>query len=779
MSSLLRSLLPALFLYPASALAQDAPTPLGEPSEAPAAAAPTPSELTETETAEPVPPAAGDDDGVEELIVTATRTRENIQRVPVSVATVADDQLDAISAAGVDIRFLAARVPSLNAESSFGRTFPRFYIRGLGNTDFDLNASQPVSLVYDGVVLENPMLKAFPVFDLDRVEVLRGPQGTLFGRNTPAGTIQLISKRPSQEADAYASVAYGTDNLVDTEGAIGGPLVDGLLSGRLSLLYQRRDDWVDNSLTPDDGDLEGYQDVAARGQLLLEVGDFGALLNAHLRALDGSARVFRANAIAPGGGFSDTFDRERVSHDAKNAQDLDSYGGVLTLTQAISDRLELTSVTGYEHVESYSRGDIDGGFGAAFLPPEVPMGPGVIPFPSESADGMPGLDQISEEIRLAGRDFGPFGFQVGAFAFYEDIEIESFSYDSLADGNPQNGYAVQTQQTLALAGFGSVSYQPLEVVELRAGVRYSSEEKTFTAERVTSPVGAGPLAEQTVELSDDFVSWDGAVTWQAAPDLNVYGRVARAFRAPSIQGRVLFGDVISTAESEKIMSYEAGVKTRWFGGGLRANLAGFYYSLTDQQLTAVGGSGNFNTLINADETIGYGFELDLVATPITGLFITGGLSLNHTEINDPDLTIVGGAAAGLTFRDPVVDADTNTVNIDGNALPQAPRWIANLTARYGHAIGDDEIFGLVDVAWRSEIQFFLYESDEFRSDALLELGLRLGYAHRFDDDFALEGALFGRNLLDETALTGGVDFNNLTGFVNEPRTLGVEVIARY
>jgi len=313
-----------------------------------------------------------------------------------------------------------------------------------------------------------------------------------------------------------------------------------------------------------------------------------------------------------------------------------------------------------------------------------------------------------------------------------------------------------------------------------AGVRYSSEDKTFTAERVTSPVGADPLPEQTVELSDDFVSWDGAVTWFAAEDINLYGRVARAFRAPSIQGRVLFGDVISTAESEKILSYEAGVKTRLFRGALRANLTGFYYSLTDQQLTAVGGSGNFNTLINADETIGYGFELDLVATPVTGLYITGGLSLNHTEINDPDLTIVGGAAQGITFRDPIVDADTNTVNIDGNALPQAPMWIANLTARYGYAIdGMNEVFGLVDMAWRSEIQFFLYESDEFRSDALLELGLRVGYTHRFEGDFTLEGALFGRNLLDETALTGGVDFNNLTGFVNEPRTLGVEFTARY
>ena len=124
--------------------------------------------------------------------------QENIQNIPVSVGTVDAQELAAINTGGADIRGLSGRVPSLNIESSFGRTFPRFYIRGLGNTDFDLNASQPVSLVYDDVVLENPILKGFPAFDLDRIQVLRGPQGTLFGRNTPAGIVKFDTVRPGQ-----------------------------------------------------------------------------------------------------------------------------------------------------------------------------------------------------------------------------------------------------------------------------------------------------------------------------------------------------------------------------------------------------------------------------------------------------------------------------------------------------------------------------------------------------------------------------------------------------
>ena len=125
------------------------------------------------------------------VTVTAQKREENIQDVPVSVAVLSGEALDVLGSGGFDIRQLSSRLPSLQIESSFGRAFPRFYVRGLGNTDFDLNASQPVSLVVDGVVQENPILKGFPIFDVERIENLRGPQGTLFGRNTPAGAVML------------------------------------------------------------------------------------------------------------------------------------------------------------------------------------------------------------------------------------------------------------------------------------------------------------------------------------------------------------------------------------------------------------------------------------------------------------------------------------------------------------------------------------------------------------------------------------------------------------
>ncbi len=163
---------------------------------------------------------------LEEIIVTATKREVDVKDIALSISTLSGDKLDVLASGGADIRFLRSRMPSLYIESSFGRAQPRFYIRGYGNTDFDLNASQPVSLVYDEVVQENSILRGFPVFDLDRVELLRGPQGTLFGRNTPAGIVKFDSTKPSQESDGYARFSAGNLGSFNFEGAAGDALSD-------------------------------------------------------------------------------------------------------------------------------------------------------------------------------------------------------------------------------------------------------------------------------------------------------------------------------------------------------------------------------------------------------------------------------------------------------------------------------------------------------------------------------------------------------------------------
>ena len=260
--------------------------------------------------------------------VTAQRKVENIQDVPVSITSIDAEKLHVLGSGGTDIRFLSARVPSLNIESSYGRAFPRFYIRGLGNTDFDLNASQPVSFVYDDVVLENPILKGFPLFDIAQVEALRGPQGTLFGRNTPAGVVKFESEKPNlKKTEGYYNLSYGTHGTANVEGAINVPLSD-KWAMRVSTLRQHRDDFVDNysdiAKTNKTGELDGYNEHAERVQFLYKPDTtFSALFNVHQRTTNGSARLFRANLIKKGtNDIADGYDLDSIVTNAQNFQSL-------------------------------------------------------------------------------------------------------------------------------------------------------------------------------------------------------------------------------------------------------------------------------------------------------------------------------------------------------------------------------------------------------------------------------------------------------------------------
>ncbi|MEE4296732.1 MAG: TonB-dependent receptor [Wenzhouxiangella sp.] len=708
-------------------------------------------------------------DSLDRITVVAQKREQDVQDVPVSVSVLSDEKLNAFTTGGRDIRVLSSRLPSLQIESSFGRAFPRFYIRGLGNTDFDLNASQPVSLVYDGVVLENPILKGFPIFDLERIEMLRGPQGTTFGRNTPAGVLIFESRKPSQTAEAYAQLAYGEYNTVNFEGAYGGP-INTNWSFRGSALYQRRDDFVNNTFTGENDAFGGHEEFAARFQLRYEDGPLDVLTNFHLRDLDATARLFRANAIEPGtNNLVDGFSVRNVSLDGGNLQDLEAFGGSLTIDYDFGNVI-LTAITGVETVEILGRGDIDGGFGASFAPP---FGPGFIPFPAESADGLSDHMQITQEIRLSSATSGPLQWQAGLYYFNEDLTVDSFNYDTLA-GGILNGFAQQEQETEALAAFGSIDYAFSDRLSGRIGLRVSRDDKDFVAQRTISPIGAGPTGQLRANPDDTETAWDASLTYATSEDVNVYGRVARGFRAPSVQGRLLFGDTVSVADTETVLSWELGVKSLLLDRRLRANFALFSYEINDQQLTAVGGQANFNQLVNADKTSGRGFEIDLEAFVSDRLTITAGASYNDTEIKDADLAIqpCGG---GCTVLDPA-GSRPGTVSIDGNRLPHAPRWVANATARYAVPFRNGELFAYTDWAYRSEVNFFLYDSVEFRGDWLLEGGLRLGYNWDMGNQ---EFVVYGRNITDRIVATGGIDFNNLTAFVNEPRTWGVQYIRNF
>ena len=732
---------------------------------------------------QPGQPVATQAEGVGDIVVTAQRRAESLQDVPVSVATINEETLTAINSGGADIRGLSGRVPSLNIESSFGRTFPRFYIRGLGNTDFDLNASQPVSLVYDDVVLENPILKGFPAFDVDRVEVLRGPQGTLFGRNTPAGIVKFDSVKPGSGSN-YAKISYGTFSTINAEAGVGGRLND-TVAVRISGLWQHRNDWIDNLDEPGDNDLEGYDDIAVRAQVEFTPKEALKIrLTGQLRDLDGDARIFRANAFQQGsnklvGVDGGDFDRDEVRADGLNFQKLKTQNIAGTVEYDFGP-VTLYSVTSYWHGKLESRGDIDGGFGCSFCGPGFSDNsePGFIPFPAQSQDNIPSLDQFTQELRIASNNSVGLGYQAGLFYFDENLDIESFDFSNPGDLTPA-AIVNQRQDAKAYGIFGSVNYKLDSGLTLQAGARWNHDKKTLSAERLFDVrpifVGGGPVPESTTKVKDSVLTWDVSALQEINPDVNVYARIAKGYRAPAIQGRILFDRDVTTADSESTMSYEAGLKSTLLDRKLRFNLTGYYFKTKDLQLSAVGGAANANLLLNADAVKGYGFEAELEARPAPGLTLTTGLSYNHTRINDDDLTVETCGAA-CTVLDPIaVPASSPAiVFIDGNSLPQAPKWTMNFTAGYEYPVGPGNLYVFTDWYHRSKVNFFLYESVEFSDDQLLEGGLRVGYR---TDRYDVAG--FVRNITNDESAVSAIDFNNLTAMVNEPRIWGIEVGVKF
>jgi len=708
---------------------------------------------------------------LETVVITAERRAENIQDVPNAVSKISGEKLDVLASGGQDLRFLSGRVPSLNIESSFGRAFPRFYIRGYGNTDFRLNASQPVSVIVDDVIQENPILKGFPIFDTAAVEVVAGPQGTLFGRNTPAGVVKFDSVKPSQKQDAYVSATVGNYGTLNLEGAANLPLT-GDWAARISAQSQRRDDWVTNTApnaaTPR---TEGYRDSAMRAQVLFEPHkQFSALANLHFRDLDGSPRLFRANAIKRGtNDLADGFQTDQVAFNGVNQQTLKQTGGSLRLKWSL-DGVNIYSITGYEHVKPLSRGDIDGG---------VPGQAGV-PFQSETGSGMNGHRQLTQEVRLESNTAGPLSWQAGVYLFDEKYTIDNISYNTTTHVDVDHIYTAQTNKAGAV--FGSINYAVSNDIKLRAGLRYTKDKKDLS----TTHAGTGFFNTSTgTTASTDDGKWSGdlSATYKLDETTNLYARYANGFRASSMQNASAFAGQ-SQAGPENVNSYEVGFKSELLKRTLRLSGSLFTYTVKDLQLTAVGGSNNATRLLNAKKATGNGAELNLEALITPDFLVTLGGSLNNTKIKDPTLGVPPGGSLNTapfgqpkvypTVLNPIVNGNAM---VDGNALPNAPKYTVNLTARYSIPLpSGDEVYVYTDWAYRSKVNFFLYEATEFTGKALTEGGLRVGYVW---NNGKYEVAGFARNITNQIRATGAIDFNNLTGFINDPRTYGVQFRALF
>ncbi len=735
----------------------------------------------------PAEAADANSDSLSEVVVTATHREENARDVPVSISVVDGNLITSLGSAGEDIKQLAFRVPSLNIESSNGRAFPRLYIRGYGNTDFHDFASQPVGLYYDDIVQENPALKGFPIFDQADVEVLRGPQGTLFGRNSPAGVVKLESAKPELGVTSgFFSVSDGTFNTAVVQGIVNLPIND-TLAFRASTQIQHRDNWVNDPVNQTH--VAGYDDWGARLQLLFKPSDtFSALFNIHGRSLNGSSTLFRANIIELGTNkLVPGFNPAMFFADGPNSSTLGTLGANVHLSWTLPG-VTLQSISGYETVQKYlAEGDIDGGFGPGFfsgLP--QPSGPGGIPFPVQTSAGLAHHEQLTQEFRALTNYEGPLQAQGGVFLFYENVEAADDDYctpGSTVNNCPNvqlwsfQDTTVSRQRNDAEAIFGSVDYTPIKEFKATAGVRLTEDHKEFvTLYSNTVPPPSAPLA---ASASASNVSWDVSGTYSVTPDVNVYARVATGFRAPSF-GPPAAGLPVQVARSEKIISYETGFKADLFDRKARFSWDVYYYDVKDQQLTAVGGSANVIQLINAQKTVGKGSELELELHPIPSLTFNLSGSYNETRIEDPTLEVAPcfnwGPGDACTVLNPI-DPKTQLAQINGNPLPQAAKWVGDLGLRYDYTLSDgSSLYAYTDMSTRSAMSLFLYQSKEFIAQPLTEVGLRLGYTWNNDK---YDIAAFCRNCANQIRVIGAIDFENATGFINDPRIFGAQLRARF
>jgi len=640
--------------------------------------------------------AVADDVAIASVVVTAQRREQSIQRVPIAITAIGGDALQGqLDSGPSDIVRL---VPNLYGNPTGGRSArPRWFLRGVGVNTSSLVS--PIGVYFDEVYYSNLDLHSFPLFDLDRVEVLRGPQGTLWGKNTTGGAIHFVSRKPTSETDGYVKLGVGNLDLRALEAAFGGALIDDTLTGRISYLHEEREGWARNLLTGDRR-AGAYDDDAVRGQLLFTpTANFEALLNVHFRSIESFGVPGYSVGIRPGGAndfgyVSPAGPNPRVGDPVDRNNDLSqeqrSNGQFLSLKYRFGD-LTLSSLTAYESVESNLYGDRE-------------QSPDEVIRTFDQREG----HQVSQELRLTSASDRDLTWIAGIYYFKDTQSADSTS--ATLPSVPQRfgvfyQNTISTVDTESYAGFGSITYQFTPRLSATAGLRWTTETIGIDLQGVDGgPRGATvysnpgewwrrssvatPLrvnAVQNEEHTWDAWTYDIAPAFQLTDDVNLFFRYARGFRSGGYNASVTTQAAVNTVEPERNDSFEVGAKTSWLNGRLVANATAFYYQWHDMQLNIQGVTAtglNASTLKNAALGKARGVELEVTSLPLDNLRVGVNGSYLHARYEDFTETLANGSIvdhSGLKFaRAPEktvgLDADYRIPLPNGNEIKLGTDW---------------------------------------------------------------------------------------------------------
>ena len=709
--------------------------------------------------------APGSEDGskirLEEIIVTARKVEESLQTVPISVSVFSAENLESMS---VDtIQDLSRFTPNLivnnaGANPNHGITF----IRGVGEVDQFVTLDPAVGMYVDGVYLGRVQGTIFDLLDVERIEVLRGPQGTLFGRNTIGGAISVVSVAPNADPSAKLVLTYGNDERVEINAAFNAPVIEDKVFVRGSVSKVERDCL---GRLASNGDCIGGRDtVAARGAVrwlptnsviidfsadvtdgednanayaLLAVNPDAPLAMMHndmvtSGALGPDAVLYDENLPAANGNpyeTDGTFSTEAP---------LEVEGYSLKFDWQLNDNLNLIGVSAYRELEgSFS---FDGDASTADI---------------AGLDAAVDSDQFSLELRLEGSSVkGQLDWIVGTYYFEESSEYsEDLFVPFLGWANGQTVF----QDSVSYAVFAHASYNLSEKLRLSGGVRYSYDEKDVLVgitNVLTDPDGVYSISPLTNRKNDwNAFSPKIALDYQVTDSSLLYASISRGFRSGGINGRAATPNEVNSYNAEFVTSYEIGFKSQSFDDRLRVNAAVFYSDYEDRQITIVKPlpSGDVVNLIdNAGEVEISGFELEVKALVGRGLSLEANVGYTDAEYKKLD------PAAGLT---------------EDSEYTFTPQRTGSVAAEYSVPVGGGEFTSRVDYSYRSDIEFVPDSTPFTRQESLGLWNARMVYQPT-DKDWIV--ALWGRNLSDEIYRTQSLDFLHLTGYASSGFSVGRE-----
>ncbi|MEE4152810.1 MAG: TonB-dependent receptor [Erythrobacter sp.] len=715
------------------------------------------------------------------IIVTATRRAESLQDVPVAVTAISGEALDNVGVFSVET--LTQVAPSITFTQSTNDQNNSVNIRGVGTSVFSQGVEPSVSIVIDDVVMARQAVGFQDLADIERVEVLRGPQSTLFGKNASAGVISVTTQEPTDTFSGSIDGAVAEGGEYTLRGTLSGPIA-GALSGRITGFYRSFDGHIDNA---DGRDLNGYENWGFRGKLLFEPDpDFRFTLIADYRESEQDCCIYvaRDTSGAIGAAANGRLDglllpvvagRENAQSNvnAPVFNDSEQFGVSGKAEIGLGGGYTLTSISAFRDYDFRNNLDVD------LLPLEEPI-PGFITFDLNS--GTTAISQMSQEIRLVSPQGPPVDFVLGGFAFILDLD-RTFSrrFEIAIPAGPnivrinQSGQFASAVTTTNLAVFGSANVYLTDDTVLFGGARLLSERLDYRIDRDPAdvlvpgdrPFGGGPGRAARVRGETEDTAWTGdvGIRHEFTPEINVYARYARGYKGRAID--VGFGAPpdVQPIEAETSDAYEIGIKSELFDGDLTLNIAAFrtdFENFQEEAAVLVEGQGNIlnaeTRLTNVGSVRTSGVEIEALYTPSEYTFVQGGLSYTDAQItefaNAPcyfgQNAVTGCVPVTLDDRgtpDATDDVISNLQDLSGARLPNAPEWRLTGTVRQGIPIGASFVpFVQVSGSWQSEVNYSLLNDPRTVQGAFAIVNLAAGLEA---EDGSWSATVFVNNVFDQ------------------------------